>query len=74
MPTTVEEFCLSTTLARGCELISQPLNPVYVREMPTEQFGAVPRRGTDLAGHIVRCFLEYCLLASLSYFILFVDL
>eukprot|EP00973_Karenia_brevis_P019262 2640021-Karenia_brevis.AAC.1 len=32
-----------------CELIGQHLNPTYVRQMPTEQFGAVPKRGTDIA-------------------------
>ena len=57
-----------------CELLSAHVDPIYNAEMPTEQFGATSGRGTDFASHIVRSFLEYCLLASLSYFILFVDL
>eukprot|EP00973_Karenia_brevis_P095956 12429960-Karenia_brevis.AAC.1 len=42
--------------------------------MPDTQFGATAGGGTDFASHIVRSFLEYCLCASLSYFVLFVDL
>lgn len=42
--------------------------------MPRNQFGAVSGRRTDFATHIVRSFIEYCRIASLSLFILFVDL
>ena len=42
--------------------------------MPRDQFGVVSGRGTDFASHIVRSFIEYTMHASLSYFVLLVDL
>ena len=46
----------------------------YETAMPQSQYGAVNGRGTDFATHLVRSFLDYCSIASLSVFILFVDL
>ena len=42
--------------------------------MPECQNGAVRGRGTDFAGHVIRSLLDLAALASLSVFVLFVDL
>ena len=66
---------LSDHLSKGfCNLLATHINPAYNANMPTEQFGATVGRGTDVATHIVRSFIEMCLLNASSYFILFVDL
>ena len=56
---------LSDHLSKGfCNLLATHINPAYNANMPTEQFGATVGRGTDVATHIVRSFIEMCPLTS----------
>ena len=48
--------------------------PLYNVHMPLMQCGAVEKRGTDFAHHLLQLMLAFALLAHLSVFVLFVDL
>lgn len=50
------------------------VEPIYNAHMPADQFGATSGRGTDFAHHILQSYLDYCTLAKLCVFILFLDL
>ena len=50
------------------------INPHYEKAMPRSQDGAVSKRGTDFAHHILRSFIDISAAMSLSIFVLFVDL
>ena len=54
--------------------IKEHIDPLYDRGMPASQYGAVARRGTDFANHIVQSFISGAALTSSCVFILFVDL
>ena len=54
--------------------VKQHIDPLYNAGMPKSQYGAVPKRGTDFAHHILQSFIATSVLSSSSVFILFVDL
>ena len=66
---------LSYHLGKGlCNILADFVDPAYTEHMPEDQHGAVSGRGSDFASHTVRSFIEFCLLSTRSFFILFVDL
>ena len=54
--------------------IDQVINPVYESNMPESQFGAVSKRGTDYAAHIVQSLIAIAEKRGWSIFVLYVDL
>eukprot|EP00959_Pyramimonas_sp_CCMP1952_P312454 6540074-Pyramimonas_sp.AAC.1 len=50
------------------------LGPARVDRMPLTQFGAVPKRGADVATLLIRAALGAAHLKNLSVVVLFVDL
>lgn len=66
---------LATHASKGfANILAEEVDPLYEKNMPECQNGAVASRGTDFAGHIIRCLLGVANLASLSIFVLFIDL
>ena len=55
-------------------ILQDEVSDAYYSYIHAEQFGATRKRGTDFAAHLTSCFIQYCMLSSLSCFILFVDL
>ena len=55
-------------------LLQEHLAEAYARQVGSNQFGAVARRGTGMAILALRCFLDMCALRGLSAFVLFMDL
>ena len=56
------------------EVLNEEVRDLYEVGMPSCQYGAVRKRGTDFASHVVLSFLEYCKVCSLCAFVLYVDL
>ena len=54
--------------------VKDQIEPSYVEHMPVDQHGAVTKRGTDFASHIVTSAISVAHLLKLSLFVLFVDL
>eukprot|EP00959_Pyramimonas_sp_CCMP1952_P037250 779402-Pyramimonas_sp.AAC.1 len=54
--------------------MKRSIDPVYNEKMPATQFGAVPRRGTDYASHVVQSMIAYAEKRGRSVCILFADL
>ena len=52
-------------------LLQEHLAEAYARQVGTNQFGAVARRGTGMAILALRCFLDMCALRGLSAFVFF---
>lgn len=66
---------LEDHLAKGLkELIAPYVTPAYTQSMPVDQYGATAGRGTDIASHVVRSFLDTCAAKATSHFVLFIDL
>ena len=55
-------------------ILASEVEPSYEQNMPECQNGAVKGKGTDFAGHVVKSLLDLATLASLSIFVLFIDL
>ena len=55
-------------------IIDDFVNPMYIDHISREQCGGVPGRGTDLANHVVRTFLDNAASAGRSVAVLFIDL
>jgi len=55
-------------------ILAADVEPQYNENMPECQNGAVAGRGSDFAGHVIRSLLDLATLASLSVFVLFIDL
>jgi hypothetical protein len=56
------------------DLIKNELAPTIAARLPASQYGGVEGGGTDFPNHTLRLLVEYAKVASLSLFILFVDL
>ena len=55
-------------------MVKEKIDPEYVVKMPSTQFGAVPKRGTDQASHIVRSAADAAAMWNFSIVVLFLDL
>ena len=55
-------------------MIKEKIDPVYDERMPETQFGAVAKRGTDQASHIVRTAADAATMWNYSIVVLFLDL
>ncbi|CAK0867958.1 unnamed protein product [Prorocentrum cordatum] len=65
---------LDNRLSKGLkEILNDDIKPMYEARMPSCQIGAVSRRGTDFASHVVPTFIDYCKLLQLCTFILYMD-
>ena len=56
------------------QLLQDAVHPSYARAVGSQQFGAMPGRGTSLASHCVRSFLDACRLLRLSVCVILIDL
>ena len=66
---------LDNHMSKGLkEILNDLIKPQYEAGMPASQFGAVSRRGTDFASHVVLTFIDRCKALQLCTFILYVDL
>ncbi|CAK0804335.1 unnamed protein product [Prorocentrum cordatum] len=66
---------LEDHLAKGMkEVLAPHVFDAYNKGIPDSQHGAVGGRGTDMAAFLLQCFVPYCDVRGLSYFVLFVDL
>ena len=55
-------------------MVKEKIGPEYVEKMPSTQFGAIPKRGTDQASHIVRSAADAVMMLTYSIVVLFLDL
>ena len=55
-------------------IVKEAIDPAYQIHVPATQFGAVRRRGTNVASHPIRSAIDVTKLHNLSVFVLFVDL
>ena len=55
-------------------ILQQEVNDAYVSNQPESQYGAIPRRGTDMAAHVLHSLVDYAEKAKLSIFVLYIDL
>ena len=55
-------------------ILQQDANQAYIEHQPESQFGAIPKRGTDMASHTIHSMIDYAAQAKLSILVLFMDL
>ena len=55
-------------------LLQWEVNPRYVEYVSCDQFGGVPKRGSALASHTIRTFMDLCRSFGLSFLVIFIDL
>ena len=55
-------------------MIKEKFDAEYEKRMPSAQFGAVSKRGTDQASHIVRTAIDVAARWNFSIVVLFLDL
>ena len=56
------------------KVLDSYVHPYYLSYMPDVQCGAVPKKGTDFATHLVRSVIDYAALRGISVAIVFIDL
>ena len=56
------------------KILDLHIEPYYIKYMPSVQCGAVPRKGTDFATHLVRSAVDYAALMGKSVALIFIDL
>jgi len=66
---------LENHLSKALKIVLAPfVNSAVYANMPGEQHGAMPGKGTDLATHLVLSFLQLCIMRQLCVFAIFIDL